>query len=300
MAQHRKKPARRNECRRNQWWIRARRGPPSEPRHTRAAGAVRRVIVTPTFAAGLGVVVAALLAFQMGVPSFRVSVPRWTGQRCTTPGCQHQPGQSGPAAVPGGQPLTAPAPAASTSPGPGSADAASQSAPPVVSYQTDRSWPGGFRGHLTFSFTGRGAPGRWWLRFVYPSGRIQRVWGRGQVAAARGPRRGRGGATPSAARAADRPGLVSGHRARGTAERLLVQPRGLPLPEQVAGGQPPGPRRLAGTGRGAPISPRAVPLAGDLARFDARGADVQPPGGATHLRVYHLDVRVPAARGAAV
>jgi cellulose binding protein with CBM2 domain len=177
MAQHRKKPARRNECRRNQWWIRARRGPPSEPRHTRAAGAVRRVIVTPTFAAGLGVVVAALLAFQMGVPSFRVSVPRWTGQRCTTPGCQHQPGQSGPAAVPGGQPLTAPAPAASTSPGPGSADAASQSAPPVVSYQTDRSWPGGFRGHLTFSFTGRGAPGRWWLRFVYPSGRIQRVWG---------------------------------------------------------------------------------------------------------------------------
>jgi cellulose binding protein with CBM2 domain len=171
MAQHRKRPARRH-----QWRIRAPRGPASRPRETRVAGAVRRVIVTPTFAAGLGVVVAALLAFQMGVPSFRVSVPRWTGQRCANPGCQHQPGQAGPATVRGG-PLTGPGPAATASPGPGSADAASQSAPPVVSYQTDRSWPGGFRGHLTFSFTGRGAPAHWWLRFVYPSGRIQRVWG---------------------------------------------------------------------------------------------------------------------------
>jgi hypothetical protein len=146
------------------------------PRETRVASALRRVVVTPTFAAGLGVVVAALLAFQMGVPSFRVSVPHWTGQRCTHPGCQHQPRQAGPGTVQGGQALPAPAPAVSVSPG--SAGAASQpAAQPVVSYQTDRSWRGGFRGHLTFSFAGRAAPGHWWLRFAYPSGRIQRVWG---------------------------------------------------------------------------------------------------------------------------
>lgn len=169
MAQHRKTPARRH-----QWRIRPPRGPASGPRQARVAGAVRRVVVTPTFAAGLGVLVAALLAFQTGVPSFRVSVPRWTGQRCTNPGCQHQPGRTGPATVRGG-PLTAPGRGATARP-PGSADAA-RPAPPVVTYQTDGSWSGGFRGHLTFSFTGRGAPAHWWLRFVYPSGRIQRVWG---------------------------------------------------------------------------------------------------------------------------
>jgi cellulose binding protein with CBM2 domain len=173
MAQHRKRPARGR-----QWRIRGPGSPASGPRETRVASAVRRVVVTPTFAAGLGVVVAALLAFQVGIPSFRVSVPRWTGQRCTNPACEHQPGRAGPATVQGGQALPAPAPAATQNPGPGSADAASQpSAQPVVSYQTDRSWRGGFRGHLTFSFAGRAAPGHWWLRFTYPSGRIQRVWG---------------------------------------------------------------------------------------------------------------------------
>lgn len=171
MAQHRKTPARRH-----QWRIRAPRSPASGPRDARVASALRRVIVTPTFAAGLGVVVAALLAFQMGVPSFRVSVPHWAGQRCTNPGCQHQPGRPGPGTVQGGQALPAPAPAVTASPG--AADAASQpSAQPVVSYRTDRSWRGGFRGHLTLSFAGRAAPGHWWLRFAYPSGRIQRVWG---------------------------------------------------------------------------------------------------------------------------
>jgi hypothetical protein len=70
----------------------------------------------------------------------------------------------------------------------------------VVSYQTERSWPGGFQGRLTFSFTGRGAPARWWLRFTYPAGHIQRVWGAvrwqphgAHIAIAGAPRVSRGG-----------------------------------------------------------------------------------------------------------
>ena len=173
MAQHRKRPARRH-----QWRVRAPRSPAPQARETRVAGAVRRVIVTPTFAAGLGVVVAALLAFHLGVPSFQVSVPRWTGQRCADPRCQDRGGRTGPDTVHGGQPMTAPTAAATASPAAGSGGVAAPAAQqPVVSYQTDRSWPGGFQGHLTFSFAGRSAPAGWWLRFSYPSGQIQRVWG---------------------------------------------------------------------------------------------------------------------------
>jgi hypothetical protein len=129
--------------------------------------------VTPTFAAGLGVVVAAVLAFQMGMPSFRVSVPRWTGQRCGTPGCASAPAGSGPAAATGGQHLPVPSPA----PGSPGARGAVPAARPVVTYQTERSWPGGFQGHLTLSFGGAPTPGHWWMRFTYPAGHLQRVWG---------------------------------------------------------------------------------------------------------------------------
>lgn len=176
MGQHRKRPASRH-----QWRIRGRRTQSPEPRETNIASAVRRVIVTPTFAAGLGVVVAAMLAFQMGVPSFRVSVPRWTGQRCTTPACVTTPGNAGTATVKGGQPLQAPVPAVTASSGPVSRGANGAASPPgaqaVVAYQTEASWPGGFEGHLTISLAGGQVPSHWRLRFSYPSGQIQRVWG---------------------------------------------------------------------------------------------------------------------------
>jgi hypothetical protein len=137
---------------------------------------LRRVVVTPTFAAGLGVVVAALLAFHMGVPSFRVSVPHWSGQRCSAPGCASARGHPG-TAVKSGQPLPTPAPADTA--GSRSSSGGTSAPPgqaPTVTYQTRHTWPGSFQGSLTISFAGH-VPGHWWLRFTYPEGHIQRVWG---------------------------------------------------------------------------------------------------------------------------
>jgi hypothetical protein len=136
--------------------------------------------VTPTFAAGLGVVVAAVLAYQVGTPSFRVNMPRWNGQRCANAGCAAVPGGGAPASVKRGKRISVPtSPAAGGTPSPrparaGTRPAASQ---PVVTYQTINSWPGGFLGYLTVTFTRGHAPAHWWLRFSYPHGRIQRVWG---------------------------------------------------------------------------------------------------------------------------
>jgi hypothetical protein len=137
---------------------------------------LRRVVVTPTFAAGLGVVVAALLAYHMGVPSFRVSVPKSSGQRCSAADCATARSHSGTAAK-SGQPLPAPAPAGAAGAPPASGGTSAPPArAPTVRFQTQHTWRGGFLGSLTISFTGH-APGHWWLRFTYPAGHIQRVWG---------------------------------------------------------------------------------------------------------------------------
>jgi hypothetical protein len=138
-------------------------------------------VVTPTFAAGLGVLVAAVLAYQMGMPSFRVSMPRWNGQRCANAGCARAPGPAGPgsASVKGGQRLSDPASAAAagaSSERSASAGKAAGLARPVVSYRTLGSESGSFLGHLTIRFRG-GAPAHWRLRFSYSQARIERVWG---------------------------------------------------------------------------------------------------------------------------
>jgi len=64
----------------------------------------------------------------------------------------------------------------------------------------------------------------------------------------------------------------------------------------------PSPVRLRARRGQLPVRPSGGPrwLAGDLARLDARGAHVQPPRRAVHLGAYALNVRVPAARRAAV
>lgn len=137
--------------------------------------------MTPTFAAGLGVLVAAVLAYQMGTPSFRVSMPRWNGQRCANAGCAPAPGPSGPASVKGGQRISDPASAAAGTSSERSAAAgpAAGRVQPVVTYRTISSESGSFLGHLTLRFRG-GAPAHWRLRFGYPQARIERVWGHAQ------------------------------------------------------------------------------------------------------------------------
>lgn len=180
MARHRKRPVSRHG-----WRAPARR-PWQAWRRPQVACALRRVAVTPTFAAGLGVVVAAVLAYQLGAPSFRVSMPPWHGQRCATAGCAPAAGGGSPA-VKGGQrlPVSAPKHRAVISAGRSVPSGTGRRAAPdedaAVTYHTTASWPGGFRGMLTVAFARGYRPGTWLLRFSYPSGRIERVWGQVRV-----------------------------------------------------------------------------------------------------------------------
>ena len=118
---------------------------------------MRRVVVTPTFAAGLGVVVAAVLALQMHTV-FNYAPPG--GTTCQVAGCAIS-SQSG------GHTASGPTRRLST---PGSAAA------PQLSYQTASKAPGGFEGTIVMTFKAQYAHQRWRLRFSYPSARILRVW----------------------------------------------------------------------------------------------------------------------------
>src|ERR1700758_4363542 len=93
MARHRRRPVPRHQARRSG-------GNPAaaKPSDRRLGTAMRRVVVTPTFAAGLGVVVAAVLAYPMQ-PVFTYAAPnaRQCGISC---GDSTQAGGE-PASVPG-------------------------------------------------------------------------------------------------------------------------------------------------------------------------------------------------------
>src|SRR5215813_6147375 len=105
MARHGKTPAPRHRAQgRNQ------RPASSEASERRFGAAVRRVVLTPTFAAGLGVVVAAMLAYPMQTV-FSYVVPGAGGRGgadggllCAKGGCGHQlaPGNPAPFGVGGG------------------------------------------------------------------------------------------------------------------------------------------------------------------------------------------------------
>src|SRR6516225_11956171 len=94
MAQHRKTPAARHRA----------QGRDHSPASAEASGrrfgaAMRRVVVTPTFAAGLGVVVAAMLAYPMQTV-FSYVAPGASGQGgllCTQGGCAQPSGPGKPA-----------------------------------------------------------------------------------------------------------------------------------------------------------------------------------------------------------
>ncbi len=174
MARHRRKPAFRLKGR-----TRKERSPAAEPRDRRVGVAVRRVVVTPTFAAGLGVVIAAALVYPMSRTVFRYSGPNWGVRQCPASGCvaprhgagspdQAQPGRrlkTGPLRVP---PRRS-APSAHGSPPPGT--------PPVVKYRTVRTWSGGFEGQFTVTFPAGQVPAHWDLSFSYRPGRIIGVVG---------------------------------------------------------------------------------------------------------------------------
>jgi hypothetical protein len=178
MARHRKRPVTRHQT----------PGPDGGPAALEAAerrlgSAMRRVVVTPTFAAGLGVVVAALLAYPMQtVFSYVAPGALGGGLRCGQDGCSHQSPPTGkpePFGAAGG--ALNPAPPASARP----ADSDGSAAPsgqqtgtggtaatqPRLSYKITSKWQGGFWGQITITFSGA-VPANWHLRFGYPGGHI--------------------------------------------------------------------------------------------------------------------------------
>jgi hypothetical protein len=201
MARHRKRPGSRQEAF-------GRDGVPaaSEAPESRLGPAMRRVVVTPTFAAGLGVVVAAVLAYPMQTV-FSYVAPGALGRGglvCDSNGCSHQPvpngkadpfGTGGSGALGQPQPGSAKqdndgAPSASKPAGSGGGTSAKQdndgapsaskpagsggtttAARPQLSYKITSKWQGGFWGQITITFPGA-VPASWSLRFGYPGGHI--------------------------------------------------------------------------------------------------------------------------------
>lgn len=147
---------------------------------------MRRVVVTPTFAAGLGVVVAAVLAYPVQTV-FSYVAPGAIGPgglRCGQNGCSHvslptgkpepfgasggalnpsSPASAGPADNNGGPA----APSGQQSGGGGGTTVAQ----PHLSYKITSKWQGGFWSQITITFSGA-VPSNWHLRFGYPGGHI--------------------------------------------------------------------------------------------------------------------------------
>jgi hypothetical protein len=147
-------------------------------------------VVTPTFAAGLGVVVAAFLAANMSrtVLHFSAPVP---GNQCSAGSCHAQEPHGGTLAsarpgvhiTPSGP--AAASPATGIQPG-GTAAAAggggtpqpSPGAPSLsIRYQQVGQWPGGFADQITISGLSGTTTRGWSLAFAYPGSRIAGVQG---------------------------------------------------------------------------------------------------------------------------
>src|SRR5215470_10346553 len=180
MSRHRKRPAPRHRAPRHQapnnQALEDRGQPMTQPMATHArptplGTAVRRVVVTPTFAAGLGVVIAAGMAYPMTktVISYGGAPPAG-GEPCLTAGCAGDGG--GLATASPGQRLEMPPPAATSpdpaaSPAPSGGGTVAAGPPPVMQYQTLRQWESGFFGQVTITDSGGSAQDGWQLRLTY-------------------------------------------------------------------------------------------------------------------------------------
>ena len=151
-------------------------------RPTPLGTAVRRVVVTPTFAAGLGVVIAAGMAYPMTktVISYGGTPPAGGGS-CLTAGCVGN-GSGELATARPGQRIESPPPAAkspdpSAAPAPSGGGTVAAGPPPVMQYQTLRQWQSGFFGQVTITESGGSAQANWQLHLSYDSAHIIGVWG---------------------------------------------------------------------------------------------------------------------------
>jgi hypothetical protein len=160
-----------------------------QPRDRHVGPAFRRLMVTPTFAAGLGVVVAAGLAVSMTSRTvLHFSGPE--GKPCVIRGCvtgaNRSPGAGTPASASPGKrlvpstlgPENSARPSPSFTGGHGGEDSRHHSGSKVVvDYETTQRFSWGFDGKITISGLSDSALSTWRLGFNYPGTRIVEVQG---------------------------------------------------------------------------------------------------------------------------
>jgi Cellulose binding domain len=145
--------------------------PASRPRQHLA----RSLLATPWFAAGAGIVIAAVLAVES--PTALTYGPTFPVEQCPIQGCG---GDSGPSA---GQPATATPGVAQEAPGlriKGGATAPSRrraraARGALLTYQIVRQWSSGFLAQISLPDAAKS--GDWSLRFAFRAAHVDRVWG---------------------------------------------------------------------------------------------------------------------------
>jgi len=155
----------------------------AQPPNRRLGSAMRRVVVTPTFAAGLGVVVAAVLAYPMQTV-FNYAGPAEAPCQPAPAPCGLSDGKA--PALGSGNRMNTASPAAPHSGGNGSTsgaqpgshdtDGRGQAGAPQLTYHTYSKGEWGFAGTIEITFQAKHAHDHWRLRFGYPSARILKVW----------------------------------------------------------------------------------------------------------------------------
>jgi hypothetical protein len=162
-------------------WARARRW-------RRFGPALRRLLVTPTFAAGLGVVVAAVLAANMTKTVLHFSSP-FPGRQCPAGGCGTAGKHGGTlaSARPGRHITphargTAGSGSGTGAMGPGAMGGDAQLTGPTshhvtISYRLTQKWSGGFADEIIIAGLAGPQDRTWSLAFGYPGARIASVQG---------------------------------------------------------------------------------------------------------------------------
>ena len=209
------------------------RPPRERPGRRRISPALRRLVVTPTFAAGLGLIVAAFLAANMSRTVLHFSAPL-PGNQCVSGDCHVQQPHAGTLAsarpgvhiTPSDPAASGPAPAlrpggtASAGGGRGAPRPSVSSQPVSITYQQVEQWPGGFADEITISGLNGTRAHAWSLAFGYPEGSINGV---------QGARWEPGRTGTGVARGVTWPGWGQA-RGSGAAVRLMVIVEGQPVP----------------------------------------------------------------------
>lgn len=154
------------------------------------SSAMRRTVVTPTFAAGLGVVIAAVLAVTYPMARTVISFgkdPPAGGSPCPIKNCLASggAGPGEPAIVKPGRKLVTPAPARAKTHGsaaaPGGPRPGGPGTPPpsgaAVQYQTVYQWQNAFVEEVVISPAAGSPSANWRLLLTYSSAHIFKVWG---------------------------------------------------------------------------------------------------------------------------